>query len=59
MSGPNLRQVKHSFLAYLTGDEHKLHTAVVFAEFPRKKETSSVGKHAGSSHSYWNIWNGN
>lgn len=31
-------------LAYLSGDEDKLHTAMVFAEFPRQK-MSTAGRH--------------
>lgn len=32
------------FLAHLSGDEEKINTAMVFAEFPRKK-MSTAGRH--------------
>lgn len=37
-------------LAHLSGDEDKLHTAMVFAEFPRKK-VSTTRRYPHSHHS--------
>lgn len=45
-------------LAYLTADEHKLHTAVLLS-FQGKKKHPLWEDMLTLSHSYWNIWNGN